>query len=303
MHKSLKISYLKEKFQKGARLKRWGCAIFLSVLPFFLSACQFAILDPKGQVAADEKQILWISVVLMLLVVVPVILLTLGFAWRYRAGNSEAKYSPNWQHSTLLEVVWWSIPCLIIAVLGTITWISSHRLDPYRPLEGDKKVLVIEAVALEWKWLFIYPEQQIATVNYIQLPVGVPVRFLITAEGPMNSLQIPQLGGQIYAMAGMQTQLNLIADVPGDYRGLSTNFSGDGFSDMHFTARASSQQAFERWVKKVKRASGKLTLETYQTLSQPAVSPVKYYSAVPASLFETVVMKAMMPMTAERKGN
>lgn len=278
-------------------------AAFSFVAPLFLSACQFALLDPKGKIAADEKQILLIAIVLMLIVVLPVIFLALGFAWRYRAGNTEAKYLPNWQHSTVLELVWWTIPCIIIAILGTITWISSHRLDPYKPLEvGARKTITIQAIALEWKWLFIYPEQKIATVNFIQVPAGVPLRFLITAEGPMNSLQIPQLGGQIYAMAGMQTQLNLIADAAGDYRGLSTNFSGDGFSDMTFTLRACSEKEFQVWVKKVKRAPEKLTLAGYQRLSRPAVSPgVKYFSSIPSTLFETIMMKAMMPLPIPKK--
>lgn len=279
-------------------------AAFALLSPLFLSACHFALLDPKGQIAADEKQILLISVALMLLVVIPVIVLTLAFAWRYRAGNTDAKYSPNWQHSTLLEIIWWSVPCAIIAILGTITWISSHRLDPYRPLDiPQKKTLVIQAIALEWKWLFIYPEQHIATVNVLQVPVGVPLRFQITAEGPMNSFQVPQLGGQIYAMAGMQTQLNLIADSAGDYRGLSTNFSGDGFSEMHFILHAGSQKEFDRWVKKEQSAPEKLTLAGYQRLARPAVSPVHYYSSVTPDLFNTIMMKSMMPMPAELKGS
>ncbi len=256
----------------------------------------FALLNPQGQIAVDEKQILLISVALMLIVVLPVILLTLMFAWRYRAGNTEAKYSPEWQHSTLLEVIWWSLPCIIIAILGTITWISSHRLDPYKPLEtAQKKTLVIQALALEWKWLFIYPQQGIATVNYIQVPVGVPVRFDITAEGPMNSLHIPELGGQIYAMAGMRTQLHLIADHPGDYRGLSANFSGDGFSNMNFILHAGSQKEFDRWVRKAKSAPEKLTLASYHSLAQPALSPIKYYAPVTPSLFDSLLMRGMMP--------
>ncbi len=269
----------------------------------FLTACQYDLLDPKGRIAADEKQILLISVVLMLLVVIPVILLAFGFAWRYRA-DSGAKYRPNWQHNTLLEIIWWSIPCLIIAVLGTITWISSHRLDPYKPLQVEnKKALTIQAIALEWKWLFIYPEQNIASVNYLQVPVGVPLHFVITSEGPMNALQVPQLGGQIYAMAGMKTQLHLIADAPGDYRGLSANFSGNGFSDMKFILSARSQKEFERWVKKVKHAPQKLTYRNYERLSRPTVlHGVKTYSSTNKTLFETVVMKAMMPMPAPRKG-
>jgi cytochrome o ubiquinol oxidase subunit 2 len=234
----------------------------------------------------------------MLTVVLPVILLTFAFAWRYRASNTKAKYLPNWQHSTTLELIWWTIPCLIVAYLGAVTWISSHHLDPYRPLAvKNNKVLTIQAIALEWKWLFIYPEQNIATVNYLEIPTGVPVRFLITSEGPMNSLQIPQLGGQIYAMAGMQTQLHLIADFPGDYRGISANFSGDGFSDMKFMLHAGSQADFDHWVKTAKKAPEKLTLNAYMHLAERGVSKeIKYYSSARKELFETVVMKSMMPM-------
>ncbi|HSW71020.1 MAG TPA: ubiquinol oxidase subunit II, partial [Gammaproteobacteria bacterium] len=196
-----------------------------------LNGQSFILLNPGGRIAADEKHLLIIAVLLMLIVVLPVIILTLSFAWRYRAGNSKASYLPNWEHHARLEVLWWSIPCVIVAILATITWFSSYRLDPYRPLAvSASKELTIQAVALEWKWLFIYPEQNIASLNFIQVPVGVPLHFLITAEGPMNALHIPQLGGQIYAMAGMQTQLHLIADLPGRYRGLATNFSGEGFS-------------------------------------------------------------------------
>lgn len=293
-----------KKLPKKLKINNYFVKLFSLALPFLLSACQFDLLNPKGRIAADEKQILIISVILMLFVVLPVILLALGFAWRYRAGNKEAKYLPNWQHSTTLEIIWWSIPCVIIAILGTITWISTHRLDPYQPLVVEReKAITIQAVALEWKWLFIYPEQNIATVNFLQVPVGVPINFIITSEGPMNSLQIPQLGGQIYAMAGMKTQLNLIAEVPGDYRGLSANFSGDGFSDMKFTLRATSKKEFERWVKSVRRASAKLTFPSYMRLSQPGViQEARYYSSVNRRLFETIVMKAMMPMPTWNKG-
>jgi len=304
MPKSLKISTNNlTTLRRGQRssLLKTAC---VWLLPFFLSACQFDILNPKGQIAADEKQLLLLSVGLMLVVVVPVILLTLVFAWRYRESNTDAKYLPNWKHSTLLEIVWWSIPCAIIAILGTLTWISTYRLDPYRPLEvAGKKEITIQVVALDWKWLFIYPEQNIATVNYIQVPVGVPVNFRITAEGAMNSLQIPQLGGQIYAMAGMKTQLHLIADHSGDYRGFSANFSGDGFSDMNFILHAGSQKEFENWVRKIKRAPEKMTLGTYQRLARPGVSAhAKYYSSASKDLFDAIVMKSMMPMPTKKKG-
>lgn len=271
---------------------------FLIGLALLLGGCKLVMLEPKGMIAASEKSILINSSLLMLIVVVPVMILTFAFAWHYRAGNTKAKYTPNWSHSTLIEVICWSIPCVIIVILGIITWKSSHDLDPYKPLEiSNKKHITIQAIALEWKWLFIYPEQNIASINEIQIPVGVPIRFLITAEGPMNSLQIPQLAGQIYAMAGMQTKLHLIADTAGTYQGISANFSGDGFSGMKFTVRAGSQDEFDQWVKTVKRSQNVLTTMTYNQLVKPSENNVvKYFSSANKDIFATVIMKSMMPM-------
>lgn len=266
-------------------------------LTLCLSGCKLALLNPKGIIAADEKSIMITSALLMLIVVIPVIILTFVFAWRYRESNTNATYSPDWAHSTILEIICWSIPCAIIVCLGIITWNSSVRLDPYKPLASNEKPLVIQVVSLEWKWLFIYPEQDIATINYVQLPVGVPVKFLISAEGPMNSFQIPQLGSQIYAMAGMQTKLNLIASEAGDYQGISANFTGDGFSEMKFTAHVSSKEEFAEWVKSVKQSPDKLTMTNYNQLIRPSENnAVKYYSAASKDIFETVVMRSSMPM-------
>lgn len=271
--------------------------ILCPVLSLLLSGCKAVVLDPKGIIAADEKHLLITAVGLMLLVVIPVIILNFIIAWRYRASNNKAKYEPEWSHSTLLEVVWWAIPCVIIAILAAITWVSSHRLDPYRPLDVSGKPVVIEVVALDWRWLFIYPEQHIASINFMQFPVNVPVRFLIAADAPMNSFQIPQLAGQIYAMPGMQTRLNLMATALGDYRGFSANYSGAGFSYMNFTARASSQADFDNWVKTIQKSPNKLSLDAYNKLAQPNKdeTPV-YFSSVADNLFKTIVMKYMMPM-------
>lgn len=259
------------------------------------------LLDPKGMVAADEKHILIVSALLMSLVVVPVIFMTLYFAWRYRASSTKATYAPNWAHSNLLEAIWWSIPCVIIVILGAITWFSCHRLDPYRPLalKTNEKTITIQAIALEWKWLFIYPDFNIATINFVQFPVGVPVKFVISAEGPMNSFHIPQLAGQIYAMGGMQTKLHMVADTVGDYNGLSANFSGDGFSDMKFIARASTQAEFNRWVKTVQKSPDALTMVSYNQLLTPSKNQtVKYYSSANKYIFDAVLMKSMMPLPA-----
>jgi cytochrome o ubiquinol oxidase subunit 2 len=271
--------------------------IMLLPLSLFLTACHSVMLEPKGMIAIAEKNVLITAVILMLLVVIPVITLTLVFAWRYREGNKKATYAPNWSHSNWIETICWTVPCAIIGVLGTITWISTHQLDPYRSL-NDAEPLTIQAIALEWKWLFIYPEEKIATVNYVQFPVNRPVRFLITAEGPMNSFQIPALAGQIYAMAGMQTKLHLIANEIGDYQGISANFSGDGFSDMMFIARASSAAEYAQWVKTAQHSKTQLSLTTYKKLMQPSIKvAVQYFALANKEIFNLAIMKSMMPMT------
>lgn len=278
------------------KLRHSLLAFLLSGLALLLSGCKLALLDPKGVIAADEKDLMVIAVFLMLLVVIPVIILSFVFAWRYRAGNTKATYAPNWSHSTTLEIVWWSIPCVIILILGVLTWTSSYRLDPYKPLAGEEKPLIIQAVALDWKWLFVYPEQNIATINYIEIPVNVPIQFLIAAEGAMNSFHIPQLSGQIYAMAAMQTKLHLVANHEGEFRGLSANYSGIGFSDMRFTVRATTKAQFDEWVKKAKQSQKILTMNEYDELTKPSQNDaVSYYSSVQKDLFGTVVMRHMMP--------
>jgi cytochrome o ubiquinol oxidase subunit 2 len=254
------------------------------------------LLEPKGIVAAEELNILIICVALMLVVVIPVIVMSFIFAYKYREKNTSATYKPEWAHSVTLEIIWWTIPCIIIAILGVITWKTSHSLDPFKPIaRNDKQTITVQVMALEWKWLFIYPDQNIATVNYLQLPVNVPVKFEITSNGPMNSFLIPQLGGQIYAMAGMKTELHLIADSIGKYEGLSANFSGNGFANMKFVTNVTTQEAFDQWVKTVKLSRQALTLDTYRELALPSESHPALYSSINKNLFKFVVMKAMMP--------
>jgi cytochrome o ubiquinol oxidase subunit 2 len=257
------------------------------------------LLNPKGIIASDEIHIMLTAAALMLIVVIPVIILTLTFAWHYRASNKQACYTPNWSHNYLIEIICWSVPCIIIGILATTTWISSHTLDPYRPLSSSsKEPLVIEVVALDWKWLFIYPNEKIASVNFVQFPVDTPVKFVITSEGAMNSFLIPQLAGQIYAMAGMQATLHLITKEPGDYMGISANFSGTGFYGMKFTARASSQSDFDKWVNRVKNlTTPSLDMAHYKILAQPSINnQINYYSSIETTLFDRVVMQNMMPV-------
>jgi cytochrome o ubiquinol oxidase subunit 2 len=259
-----------------------------------LSGCNMAILDPKGQVGIDEKNLIVVSTLLMLIVVVPVIFLTLYFAWKYRASNTEATYTPNWSYSHRVEAVVWGIPCAIILVLGVITWKTTHELDPYRPLDTAVKPMTIEVVALDWKWLFIYPDQHIATVNEIAFPTDVPVNFKITSDSVMNAFFIPALGTQIYAMAGMQTQVNLIANHPGVYEGLSANFSGAGFPDMQFKAHATTKAEFDAWVAKAQASTNKLGLDNYNELAKPSEkNPVKYFSGVEPVLYAAILDKYM----------
>jgi cytochrome o ubiquinol oxidase subunit II len=270
-----------------ARLVPRSLALSASLL---LSGCQWVVLDPKGPIGLQERSIILIATVLMLIVVVPVIALVLLFAYRYRASNEKAEYRPDWAHSNRIEAVVWLIPCVIVSALGVIAWRSSHTLDPYRPLASRAKPLRIEAVALDWKWLFIYPDQKVATVNQVAFPANVPVEFHITSATVMNAFFIPQLGSQIYAMAGMQTRLHLLANEPGAYQGLSSNYSGDGFSGMTFEALALAPRAFQAWLAKAAASPRTLTAAAYERLARPSENvPVAYYSQVRPHLFAEIV--------------
>jgi cytochrome o ubiquinol oxidase subunit 2 len=228
----------------------------------------------------------------MLLVVVPVIVMTFLFAWKYRASNTDAVYTPKWSHSTKIEIAVWAVPVLIIIALGYVTYKSTHALDPYKPLESDVKPITIEVVALDWKWLFIYPEQGIATVNKIVFPAHTPINFKITSDAVMNSFFIPALGGQIYAMAGMQTKLHLIANENAEMDGISANYSGAGFTGMKFKAIATSQEDFDAWVSEVKKAPKQLEKAEYEALAKPSQNnPVELYSSFTPNLFQTIVDK------------
>lgn len=277
----------------------------LSVLLPLLSlgGCNMVLFDPKGQIGVDEKSLIITCTLLMLLVVVPVIVMTLAFAWKYRASNTKATYMPDWAHSTRIELVVWLVPCAIIAVLGWITWESTHKLDPYRPLDSDVKPITIQAVSLDWKWLFIYPEQGIATVNEIAFPKDTPVNFQITSDTVMNSFFIPQLGSQIYSMTGMLTKLHLIANEEGVFDGISANYSGSGFSGMKFKAIATSEQGFQDWVAKVKTAQAGLTEEGFPELAKPSENvPATYFSSVTPDLFQHILTKHERAGLAMGKG-
>jgi cytochrome o ubiquinol oxidase subunit 2 len=267
----------------------------LLLLPLLLlSGCNWAVMDPKGTIGMSEKSLLITSVILMLLIVVPVIALTLWTAWHFRATNTRATYRPDFAHSLPIEITVWVIPCIIIVALGVITWTSTHSLDPYRRIASSEPPVKVEVVALDWKWLFIYPDLKIATVNQLAMPVGTPVDFTITSDTVMNSFFIPQLGSQIYAMAGMQTRLHLVASHPGTYRGLSANFSGDGFSGMTFDAIATDRAGFDAWVNKVRASGAVLDAPAFAKLQVASQDvPPAYFGTVKGDIFHNEVSSFM----------
>jgi cytochrome o ubiquinol oxidase subunit 2 len=267
-----------------------------ALLIMFIRNHNIPVLEPAGIIASKERDLIFTATLLMLIVVIPVIVLVLIFAWKYREGNKKAKHTPDWEHNSIAEYCWWGVPLVIIAILAVITYRTSHELNPYKPIESDKKALTIQVVALNWKWLFIYPEQGIASLNFLQFPEKTPVQFEITADAPMNSFWIPQLGGQIYAMPAMRTKLSLMADQVGEYRGASSNISGKGFAGMYFTAKASTDSEFERWVERVKSSQKQLGISAYQHLVEPSeYDPVSSYVLIKPDLFDWIINQYAPP--------
>ena len=256
----------------------------------FLSGCVPGVLAPAGPVAAGERLILFDSLAIMLAIVVPVICLTIAFAWWFRAGNDKATHLPHWSYSGRLELLVWSIPALVVLFLGGVAWVGSHDLDPPKPLVSMKKAINVDVVALDWKWLFVYPDLGVASVNRLVIPAGTPVSFRITSATVMNSFFVPQLGSQIYAMSGMTTHLNLLADHPGQYRGLSAHYSGKGFADMAFMVDSVEPAQFAAWVAGTKRAGPILDGRGFVALDRESMDVKPYtYRAVAPRLFEAVV--------------
>jgi cytochrome o ubiquinol oxidase subunit 2 len=267
-----------------------------------LAGCsKLVVLNPAGDVASQQGRLVVIATALMLLIIIPVIVLTLLFAWRYRQNSKHAEtdYDPEWHHSTKLELVIWSAPLAIIIALGAITWISTHQLDPYRPLDRiakdqpvpeGVKPLEVQVVSLDWKWLFFYPEQGIATVNELAAPVDRPILFKLTSSHTMNAFYVPDLAGMIYTMPGMQTELNAVINKPGVYKGMSSHYSGAGFSGMHFKFHGLSQGDFDQWVAKAKTEGTALTRDAYRDLVKPSSrNPVARFSTVEDGLYNRVL--------------
>jgi cytochrome o ubiquinol oxidase subunit 2 len=283
------------------RLTRSLPSLVLVSLP--LAGCSHGVLQPEGPVAAANAKILLDAVGIMLAVVVPTIGATLAFAWWFRASNTKARYRPDWVYSGRIELIVWGIPLLVILFLGGLIWIGAQELDPYKPLASKNKPLEVQVVSLDWKWLFIYPDQGVASVNQLVVPAGVPVHFSLTSATVMNAFFVPQLGSMIATMPGMVTQLNLLADHPGDFYGESTQYSGAGFSGMHFILHAVPADAFTQWVATTQRAGAALDRAGYAALARQSkdVRPFTYRSVEP-KLFQAIVSKPLDPDPSQESG-
>ena len=251
---------------------RYGFPAVVLIAAATLSGCTEGVLDPKGPIAAADRQILLNSLGIMLAIVIPVILATLGVAFWFRASNERARYRPNFAYSGRLELLVWSIPAMTVFLVGGVAWVGSHDVSPRKPIASTVKPLRVQVASLDWKWLFIYPDQGVASVNRLTIPVGTPISLELTSSGVMNSFFVPQLGSQIYTMAGMITRLHLQADHPGTYRGFSAQFSGDGFSDMHFDADAMPDEKFAQWLDTARSAGLELDVNTYADLAKPSTA-------------------------------
>src|SRR4051794_39035088 len=254
---------------RSTSARAWRNAVVIA--PILLTSCQPAVLDPQGPIGIAEKTILIDSLAIMLAIVIPTMAATLAFAWWFRASNTRAIYLPDFEYSGRLELIVWSIPLLTIILLGGVAWIGSHDLDPAKPLASKTPPLEIQAVSLDWKWLFIYPGQRVASVNQLVVPAGVPLHFSLTSASVMNAFFIPQLGSMIYTMNGMRTQLNLRADVPGTFQGLSSHYSGDGFSGMHFEVRAVPPDQFDAWIEETRKTGPTLDSVNYAELTKQSM--------------------------------
>jgi cytochrome o ubiquinol oxidase subunit II len=259
-----------------------------------LGGCNEGVLDPKGPIAAANRQILLNSLGIMLAIVIPVIVATLGVAFWFRASNTRARYRPDFEYSGRLEMLVWSIPAMTVFLVGGVAWVGSHDVSPRKPIESSVKAVRVQVASLDWKWLFIYPDQGIASVNRLTIPVGTPISLELTSSGVMNSFFVPQLGSQIYTMAGMTTRLNLLAEYPGTYRGFSAQFSGEGFSDMHFEAEAVADDKFTQWLDSVHAAGPELDGKAYAHLAKPSAAVVPFtYRAVAPGLFDSIVVSEL----------
>lgn len=269
---------------------------FIILLAFLIRQTNLPLIKPQGLIAIKERNLIVLAVGLLLFVAIPVVLSTFFIAWKYRQNNTKSKYKPDSTGSNFVTFIWWSIPTLMCLIFFVIVWQAAHQLDPFRAIESNVKPITIQVVALDWKWLFIYPKENIATVNFVEFPVHTPVNFQLTADAPMNSFWIPSLGGQIYAMSTMQTQLHLLSDKTGDFKGGAAEINGAGFAGMRFTARVSEEEAFNSWVDGIKKSGKSLDIAAYNELAKPSENtPVTYYSSVEKDLYNRIIMQYMEP--------
>ena len=282
--------------------------VALSLIGYMLLRdAHFPILQPSGDIASQEANLLILAFGLMMLVVVPVFVMLGVFAWKYRAGNTKKqKYTPEWHENNRLELLWWGIPIILIIILGIVSVISTHKLDPYRPIDSDKKALEVQVVALQWKWLFIYPDLGVATVNTLPVPVDTPIHFSLSADAPMSAFWVPDLGSQIYTMNGMSSELNLIADRTGEFPGYNTNINGSGYSDMKFTVYSKTQHDFDNWVKSAYASPHMMDETELARITKPGTMQPTEYMLMDTKLYDKVVMKymkGMMPSMDGESGN
>jgi cytochrome o ubiquinol oxidase subunit II len=273
---------------------RYGLLAAVLIGAATLGGCTDGVLDPKGPIAVAERQILFNSLGIMLAIVIPTIIATLGVAYWFRASNKHARYRPDFTYSGRLEMLVWSIPAMTVFLVGGVAWVGSHDVSPRKAIVSTVKPVKVQVVSLDWKWLFIYPEEGVASVNYLAIPVGTPVSFELTSSGVMNSFFVPQLGSQIYTMAGMTTRLRLQADHTGSYRGMSAQFSGDGFSDMYFNVESVPVEKFSEWIDAARRVGSELNATTYADLAKPSAKVQPFtYRAVTPGLFDKIMVSEM----------
>ncbi len=271
------------------------CLALAGLTVLYIGRLEIPVMQPQGMIGVKEHKLITTSAHLMLIVVIPVFILTWFIAWKYRE-HKKSVHAPDWEHNYIAEYCWWGVPLVLVTILSFLIWKSSHELNPFKPIEMDKKPIVIQVVALNWKWLFLYPEQGIATVNFVQFPEKTPINFEITADAPMNAFWIPALGGQIYAMPSMRSKLHLLANKSGSFKGLSANFSGEGFSGMTFIAKATAQEEFDHWLGQTKTSAKALDLKEYERLVQPSqYEPAAFYTLMKPDLFKYILDKYNVP--------
>ncbi len=266
--------------------------VVLSLFIWYLSTLNFEVLNPKGTIALQESNLIYFALLLSLVVVVPVFSLLIIFAYKYRENNpKKVDYKPDWDKNSLLEFSWWFFPAVLIAILGVVTWQTSHSLNPFKPINSKVQPLRIDVISLQWRWLFIYPTYRVASINYLPLPINTPIDFHLTSDAPMNSFWIPQLAGQIYSMPGMSTQLHIMATVNGNYRGLSANISGLGFANMSFVAAVRSNQTFQTMMKNMSQVRQTLNYASFLKLAKPSLnSKVEYFAKVNPAIYDQLIM-------------